>query len=52
MVDEEETGIGISDPSRIFEAFFTTKVKAWSSALPSASRSSPHMVAVSLMNAS
>jgi signal transduction histidine kinase len=25
--DVEDTGIGISDPSRIFEAFFTTKEK-------------------------
>jgi signal transduction histidine kinase len=27
VVDVEDTGIGISDPSRIFEAFFTTKEK-------------------------
>ena len=29
MVHVEEAGIRISDLSRIFEAFFTTKVKAW-----------------------
>jgi len=42
------TGIGISDPSRIFEAFFTTKEKGTGIGLQSASRSSPHIETLSL----
>ena len=37
VVDVEDSGIGISDPSRIFEAFFTTKEKGMASDLQSAS---------------
>jgi hypothetical protein len=46
--DVEDTGIGISDPSRIFEAFFTTKEKGIGIGLQPAGRSSPHFVALSL----
>jgi hypothetical protein len=55
IVQRKEVMVDVERLESLFplpaEPAFATKLKAWASALPSASRSSPHMVALSLMNA-